>query len=509
MIVKILGSSSKAFNAVQYLDNKMDIGKGEVTLLKNFPAHISHASSQQEVKDYFRAISGMGKTGKPQFHAVVSTEGRNHSKAELTAIADRFMKKMGYGEQPYLVVFHNDTDHNHVHVVSARVDRNTHKRIDDSFERLRAQTALRQVMKEMYGLDHGKKLDALLSYSYADISQFGQLLKANGYSFFEKEGNLHITHNGAEVRSIARDSLAFRNADQKAGTENGQKTADSVQDMKAGEATGTDGADKRKRQLKAILNKYKNEYSNKVFRVEDARTGKATYHSELQQALKAKFGIEIVFSHSGDKKPFGYTIIDNKTKNVFKGGEVEKMNAIFDLASGKIDKKLFEVLANCNRCEGAAAAALKKHLEHKFGTDIEDYMFTGMNSRITYDVYSKMKDMAIAHINGVGDAQEIAREIAIVKNQGQYFVFSESECKIVDLRHLVGERNYALFLQNQSTPNHSDPKENADNERRDFSDSREQPGAAPLMEMKASGSSGAEDSENPNLRNKRKKGRKR
>ena len=45
---------------------------------------------------------------------MISTKFQEHSKEQLTAIAEDFMQEMGYKEQPYLIVFHKDTENNHV-----------------------------------------------------------------------------------------------------------------------------------------------------------------------------------------------------------------------------------------------------------------------------------------------------------------------------------------------------------------------------------------------------------
>ena len=100
MIVKILSSASRDFHGVKYNDKKVHNEKGELMLMKNFPSFINESSSQEEVRDYFKAISENERTRKPQFHAVISTKYQKHSKEQLTEIADNFMQEMGYGQQP-------------------------------------------------------------------------------------------------------------------------------------------------------------------------------------------------------------------------------------------------------------------------------------------------------------------------------------------------------------------------------------------------------------------------
>ncbi len=40
---------------------------------------------------------------------------------QLKEISDRYMQKIGFGEQPYLVYQHFDAGHPHIHIVSVKV----------------------------------------------------------------------------------------------------------------------------------------------------------------------------------------------------------------------------------------------------------------------------------------------------------------------------------------------------------------------------------------------------
>ena len=163
MIVKVMAAAGSSFPGVNYNDRKIDKGKGELMLMKNFPSFINKSSKKEQVRDYLRAISvGNKKVLKPQFHAMISTKFQEHSKEELANIAENFMDEMGYGKQPFTVVFHNDTDNNHVHLVTTRVDKTTGKKINDSYEKLKSQKALAQVMEKIYGLNENEKLNKLL-----------------------------------------------------------------------------------------------------------------------------------------------------------------------------------------------------------------------------------------------------------------------------------------------------------------------------------------------------------
>ena len=157
MIVKILGSAGSNFNGIRYNEKKVETGKGELMLMKNFPSFINEDNKPEEVRNYLKAISKNDKIKKPQFHAVISTRFREHSKEELARVAEEFMNKMGYGHQPYIAVFHNDTENNHIHLVSTRVDKQTGKKIKDNFEKLKAQQALRKTLEKIYGISQDKE----------------------------------------------------------------------------------------------------------------------------------------------------------------------------------------------------------------------------------------------------------------------------------------------------------------------------------------------------------------
>src|ERR1700761_760615 len=125
MVIKIF-PPAKGFPGIRYNTNKLDRGNGELMKVINFGA--LQGLSQLRPKDYQDYLMQLASLNKrvvyPQLHATISAKGSTSSKEELTVIAEKWLEAMGYGKQPYLVIFHKDTDNNHVHLVTCRVDRN-------------------------------------------------------------------------------------------------------------------------------------------------------------------------------------------------------------------------------------------------------------------------------------------------------------------------------------------------------------------------------------------------
>ncbi|MDE6649985.1 MAG: relaxase/mobilization nuclease domain-containing protein [Muribaculaceae bacterium] len=67
---------------------------------------------------------GNTNTDRFLFHVSASVEGRTMTPQELTDFARELMKGMGYKKQPYFVYAHHDTDNNHVHILSTRIQPN-------------------------------------------------------------------------------------------------------------------------------------------------------------------------------------------------------------------------------------------------------------------------------------------------------------------------------------------------------------------------------------------------
>jgi hypothetical protein len=149
-------------------------------------------------------------------------------------------------------------------------------------------------MNIVLGLDEkvmaSADLDKALSYRFSTKAQFLMVLESMGYSHKDENGILVLLKYGKRQGEV--DTGLIEQSIFKAGD------------------------DKRRLQLKAWFHKYATVYSTELVK------GRSGFASDFSAGLKEKFGIELVFHASGDKLPYGYSLIDHAEKMVFKGGEI-------------------------------------------------------------------------------------------------------------------------------------------------------------------------------------------
>ncbi|WP_262246535.1 relaxase/mobilization nuclease domain-containing protein [Parapedobacter soli] len=294
MIVKILKKSA-TFRAVRYNTGKVDKDRGELLLVRNFGALQGLENLRpQDYVNYLEAVSARSTRIKyPQFHVAISTKGRAHSKEDLSDIAQKWMEDMGYGNQPYLLIFHRDTANNHVHLVSTRVGRDG-KKISDKYEKIRAYRVLNQIMGKDERQATSADLKKALDYSFSTRAQFMMILETRGYTLALKDGAYAISKYGKELASIdvakVDERIAAREKDKG-----------------------------RVAQVRAIIERYRSKYDPTPYATD------AGYSSTLFSFLYEKFGLQAVFHGKSGKPPYGYTLIDHAAKAVYKGGEVMPM----------------------------------------------------------------------------------------------------------------------------------------------------------------------------------------
>jgi hypothetical protein len=309
MIVKILGSGA-GFNGVDYNTEKIDKGKGELMLVKNFDFLDGLKNLRPEdYKNYLQMISSKNqKIVNPQFHAAISCKGKEYSKEQLMEIGEQWLDEMGYGKNPFLIIYHKDTNNNHVHLVSTRIDKNG-KKIDSNYEKIRAIKAINKII----GLDENVKVSAdikkCFAFNFKSTSQFSLLIEKMGYNVSSIDRKINVMKYGRVLTSISQEEL------------------NSVIEL-------AESDKKRIAQLRAIIEKYKLDYSTTIQKTFIALPSgylkENGYTSDLAEHLKSKLGLEFVFHSKDNKTPYGFTIIDYAKKNVFKGGEIIRLKELIE-----------------------------------------------------------------------------------------------------------------------------------------------------------------------------------
>lgn len=371
MIATILPSSAN-FHAVEYNERKVRQGKAELIEMANFGyLEGTDAINAASLRDYLVNYSAKNENiKKTQFHVAISCKGASYTPEQLVDIAHKWLKEMGYGEdgQPLLIYAHHDTKNTHIHIVTSRVAPDGHK-INDHNERRRSQAILNRIM----GVDRERETKEIMKkafqYSFSTLGQYQAILESSGYECYKEDDNLNIKKDGVVIDHlpIAEIEAHFKNMDKKA-------------------------TEKRRKQLKAILMKYRDMSSNK---------------EELLESLRQKFGIDIIFNGKKDS-PYGYMLVDHKDKVVYKGSDILPIKELLKFTShaDRSPEKVLEFIkAKLQEQPEISTFEMSQLLRQKFDAYIRTgEEFTSRNSKksgtivmghhsyaLDQDIYDKLR----------------------------------------------------------------------------------------------------------------------
>ncbi|GHT03217.1 mobilization protein [Bacteroidia bacterium] len=289
------------------------------------------------------------RTEKPVIHLSINPDPKDKlSDEQLSEIAQTYMQKMGYGEQPFIVYLHEDIERRHIHIVSLRVDENG-KKIDGNFERRRSMDVCRD-LEQQYRLipadQKQKSQSSLLSlkpvnHKNGDIKhQIANVIRpiAKDYHFQSlKEYRALLTLYNIGVEEVKGEigGKEYKGLIYSALNKKGEKTGNPFKSSLFGKSVGIEALEKRMEQsAETIKNKRLKERSKKVI---SAVMLTSKRRADFEGAL-AKQGISVLFRENEQGRIYGATFIDHEQKCVFNGSRLGKefsANVFNDLFNGK------------------------------------------------------------------------------------------------------------------------------------------------------------------------------
>ena len=140
------------FGALAYNQNKVDSGEAKVLFSNRMLlSEDGNFSIGECMRSFEMQMPVQLSTKKPILHISINPHPEDVlTDRQLSDIAKEYMRKLGYGDQPYLVYKHTDIDRHHIHIVGLRVDENG-KPLNDKFEHRRSKQITRELEKK-YGL---------------------------------------------------------------------------------------------------------------------------------------------------------------------------------------------------------------------------------------------------------------------------------------------------------------------------------------------------------------------
>ena len=387
MIVKKLGMvAGGGFPGAGYNERKVAEGVARLMAMENVDAAMRHKvellheagfDCAGEIEKYLKERSrtyGNTKTTRFQFHITASVKGQVMSADELTDFARQLMAEAGYGRQPYFVYYHHDTDNNHVHILSTRIQSNGFP-IPDHHDYARLNAAANRILSS----DINRDIQRMFSYGYLTEGQFANMIRSHGYKF-ERVDDVYVLFRGGVLATTISLSEIRRHISQENDTrkERAKQLRAIIRKCKAEIADGKVQNVENVKGHKGQKKKYVRRKVNPDIRKIKGANGKTLsqeeqrHLSELLDTLKTKFGIDIHFQKDRNGEIRGYGIVDHNRKMALDGSKVMKLSELIDFAQKQerkaspldIYRDLFSVEVRKSGMDGIMSIRLFDGSEH-------------------------------------------------------------------------------------------------------------------------------------------------
>jgi len=151
MVIRIkTGRSIKG--VLNYNEQKVQKGVAELVLASGFSTEVEEMTFSQKLRRFEQLIQRKEKIKTNAVHISLNFPPEENPNTEtLQKIAADYMKRISFGEQPYLVYRHDDANHSHIHIVTTSI-RAKGKPINlHNLAKLKSEPA-RKALEQEYGL---------------------------------------------------------------------------------------------------------------------------------------------------------------------------------------------------------------------------------------------------------------------------------------------------------------------------------------------------------------------
>ncbi len=322
------------FGALAYNQNKVDNEDAKVLfsnrMLLNEDGNFSIGEC---MRSFEMQMPVQLSTKKPIVHISINPHPEDVlSDQQLADIAQEYMQKLGYGNQPYLVYKHEDIDRHHIHIVGLRVDENG-KPLNDKFEHRRSKQITRELEKK-YNLHPAEKKERTerpelkkVDYAAGDVKhQIGNAVKGACYdyrfqSFGEYKALLACYNVYAEEVKGEINGKPYQGIVYSAMNDKGEKVGNPVKASRIGKSVGYEALERRMQKSGEVI-KDKN-LKEHTRRTVAAVMKTADNRRELERQLKQK-GIDVLFRQNNSGRIYGVTFIDHNNRVVLNGSRLGK-----------------------------------------------------------------------------------------------------------------------------------------------------------------------------------------